>query len=90
MTSLSAFKRFSASSNSKSSIHRRTGIVVAQRPSRFYARALQDDGRQTQVWFDGKSLEFAGADAQLWVQDGGNVDTVVPRTMAAPTTATPP
>jgi hypothetical protein len=37
----------------------RTGMVVIQRPNRFYARALRDDGRETQVWFDGESLSVA-------------------------------
>ena len=32
----------------------RTWVVVVQRPDRFYARALRDDGRPTQLWFDGK------------------------------------
>jgi len=45
-------------------LHSRTGIVVVQRPNRFYARALRDNGRQTQVWFDGKSLSIAVSGAK--------------------------
>ena len=37
----------------------RIGMVVVQRPNRFYARVLRDDGRTTQVWFDGESLSIA-------------------------------
>lgn len=37
----------------------RNAIVVVQRPNRFYARALLDDGLETQVWFDGESLSLA-------------------------------
>jgi hypothetical protein len=34
----------------------RTATVVIQRPDRFYARALDDDGIESEVWFDGKSF----------------------------------
>jgi hypothetical protein len=37
----------------------RTGIVVVQRPNRFYAQVLGDDGRKKQVWFDGETLSIA-------------------------------
>ncbi len=42
----------------------RIGKVVVQRPNRFYARALRDDGRETQVWFDGESLSIARSGAK--------------------------
>ncbi|MGC1954745.1 MAG: DUF2092 domain-containing protein, partial [Gammaproteobacteria bacterium] len=37
----------------------RSGIVLIQRPDRFYAQSLRDDGLKTQVWFDGESLSVA-------------------------------
>jgi hypothetical protein len=37
----------------------RSWVVAVQRPNRFYARALRDDGREVQLWFDGASLSVA-------------------------------
>ncbi len=42
----------------------RIGMVVVQRPDRFYARALRDDGWEVQVWFDGASLSIAVSGAK--------------------------
>ena len=36
----------------------RIAKVVVQRPDRLYVRVLRDDGRETQVWFDGKTLSI--------------------------------
>lgn len=41
----------------------RIGIIVLQRPDRFYARTLRDDGLETQAWFDGESLSIATSGA---------------------------
>ncbi len=46
----------------------RTSTVVLQRPDRFYARFLGDDGIEGEVWFDGKSftLLYSGAEGALY------------------------
>ena len=37
-------------------LHGRKADVVLQRPDRFYASALDDDGVRSEVWFDGKTF----------------------------------
>jgi len=54
----SAFREVADASGIKE-LQSRDWIVVLQRPNRFYARALRDDGREVQVWFDGASLSVA-------------------------------
>ena len=42
----------------------RIGKIIVQRPNRLYARALRDDGKETQVWFDGETLAIARSGAK--------------------------
>ncbi len=42
----------------------RIGKIIVQRPNRLYARALRDDGKETQVWFDGETLSIVRSGAK--------------------------
>ncbi len=46
----------------------KTGEVSLQRPDRLFARVLLDDGRQRQIWYDGKMLSVAELSQKVHAQ----------------------